>query len=80
MTPIEQVTSICGKRKIQRANINSIKSYNDIKSGGNLDSLLLLPVLLSNVEDFMGRLDEDMRSTLDGVMLFGDRNIMGIAS
>ena len=68
---MEQVTPDCGMRTIQRVLRNSLKTYVEIKLAANLDSCILMPVLFEKADCFLGQLEEDMRETLDGVMLFG---------
>ena len=76
VTPIEQVTVNCGKKKISRTIQNSVKAYTDIKTTSGLDGscILLMPVLFECVDDFLPRLDEDVRNGLDGIMLFAGKN------
>ena len=71
---MEQVTVTCGKRKIHRAINNSVKAYNDLKMANLSESMtLLLPVLFEKANDFLGELEEDVRESLEGILLLGGR-------
>ena len=76
VTPIEQVTANCGKKKITRTIQNSVKAYNDFKTTSGLDGscTLLMPILFEYVDDFLPRLDDNVRNGLEGIMLFEGKN------
>ena len=75
VSPMEQVTPSCGKRKVHRAINNSIKSYENIKQGPPLNSLLLFPVLFESLDDIWSRIPEaDLRDNMEGMMLFAGQN------
>lgn len=80
VTPIEHVSSSCGKKKVVRAVRNAVKAYQDIKEGANLDSCLLMPVLFENADTFMNQLDVTTRENLHGVMLFGGLRTVSFGS
>ena len=82
VTPIEQVTPSCGKRKIHRAISNAVKAYENIKQGPPLNSLLLFPVLFESLDDnIWGRFPEaDLRDSMDGMMIFAGQNQMSLAA
>lgn len=80
VSPIEQVSPSCGKKKIVRVVRNAVKAYQDLKEGVNLETCLLMPVLFESADEFMGRLDKSIRDNLDGVMLFGGLETISLGS
>lgn len=80
VTPIEQMTITCGRKKISRTNKNSVKAYNDLKAADGLDSLLLFPAMFESADDNLVRMEQDMREPLDGVMLFDGQSSMSLGA
>mmetsp|Transcript_27146 Transcript_27146/g.33745 ORF Transcript_27146/g.33745 Transcript_27146/m.33745 type:complete len:285 (-) Transcript_27146:34-888(-) len=81
VSPIEQVTNKCGKRKVGRAIRNAHRTYADMRQAAQLqNSKLLYPVLYEQADDFFAQLDADLRGTLDGVMLFNGLENLSLAA
>ena len=79
VSPMEQITAQCGKKKSQRANKNSLLAYQDLTTEVK-NTVLLLPVVLSSVDDFVNKVGQNVRQQMDGVMLCGGDDMIGLAS
>lgn len=72
VSPMEQISVSCGKRKVGRATKQASRAYSDIHEAAELNSKtkLLYPVLFEHADDFYAHIDDETRSNLQGVLLF----------
>ena len=82
VSPIEQINKKSGKKTIGRAFRNSLKIYTEMKLAAVLppQTKLLFPVLFDNADDFLNRMDADLRGSLEGVVFFGGLEDMSLGA
>jgi len=65
-----------------RATKHAAKAYLEIQDAGGLavNTTLLFPLLMENADDFPANLDQEVRNSLEGVLLFEGRAELSLAS